>query len=391
MSEILDRIDAPGPKRMLALDGGGTLGIMEIAFLEQIEDLLRKRYGNPTLRLCDYFDLIGGTSTGAIIATALALGMSAAEVKTLYYEVGPKAFRSPLIPLPFVLPRFSSRGLERILKKVIGDAELQTDRLKTGLAIIAKRADTGSLWVLTNNPRSSHWEDGETGLETKKRGRIGNKEFLLREVVRASTAAPFYFEPQRIRIMKKGRKGLFVDGGVSPYNNPSLQLLMLAGISNYGFNWRLTKDSLLLVSIGAGWARPQIDNSWFSAKFAVNALHGMIWDSHMSAMIMLQWMSSPRLRWKINSEIGTLAGESLNEDFGPGGDLLSFQRYDVAFDRDWIRKETGEDLSDAGIERLNDFMNPRIMQDAYNLARKAAGSQVDAEDFPAIFDIEPWR
>jgi hypothetical protein len=111
----------------------------------------------------------------------------------------------------------------------------------------------------------------------------------------------------------------------------------------------------------------------------------------MSAMIMLQWMSSPRLRWKINSEIGTLAGESLNEDFGPGGDLLSFQRYDVAFDRDWIRKETGEDLSDAGIERLNDFMNPRIMQDAYNLARKAAGSQVDAEDFPAIFDIEPWR
>ena len=84
----------PGPKRILALDGGGTLGIIELAFLERIESLLRTSLGEPNadFRLCDWFDLIGGTSTGAIIATCLALGMSAAEVRNKYLELGPDRF-----------------------------------------------------------------------------------------------------------------------------------------------------------------------------------------------------------------------------------------------------------------------------------------------------------
>jgi hypothetical protein len=57
----LDRFYAPGPKRILALDGGGVRGIVSIAFLEAIETQLRSH--DPDARLCDYFDLIGGTST----------------------------------------------------------------------------------------------------------------------------------------------------------------------------------------------------------------------------------------------------------------------------------------------------------------------------------------
>jgi hypothetical protein len=122
---------------------------------------------------------------------------------------------------------------------------------------------------------------------------------------------------------------------------------------------------------------------------AVKALHGVIWDSHMSAMTLLQWMSQPRARWKINSEIDELAGESLTKAVSPGLDLLSFQRYDVAFDRNWIKDVLGEEMTDAEIARLNDFMNPHIMLDAYKLARKAAAAQVDASDFPSLFDIRP--
>ena len=65
MSSIMSRIEAPGPKRALALSGGGTLGVIEIAFLEKIEAVLRDRFRKPDLRLCEYFDLFGGTSTGA--------------------------------------------------------------------------------------------------------------------------------------------------------------------------------------------------------------------------------------------------------------------------------------------------------------------------------------
>jgi predicted acylesterase/phospholipase RssA len=70
----------PGRKRVLALDGGGVRGAISVAFLERIEELLAQSEGRD-VRLGDAFDLVGGTSTGAIIAGALALGYSTAQVK----------------------------------------------------------------------------------------------------------------------------------------------------------------------------------------------------------------------------------------------------------------------------------------------------------------------
>src|SRR5947209_6460441 len=73
----------PGPKRILALDGGGVRGAVSVAFLERLEEILEQEAGHP-VRLGDWFDLIGGTSTGAVIAGALALGYRASEVKDFY-------------------------------------------------------------------------------------------------------------------------------------------------------------------------------------------------------------------------------------------------------------------------------------------------------------------
>jgi uncharacterized protein len=72
----------PGPKRILALDGGGVRGVIAVAFLERIEAVIGKQTGGD-IRLCDWFDLIGGTSTGAIIAGALAFGKTTAELKDI--------------------------------------------------------------------------------------------------------------------------------------------------------------------------------------------------------------------------------------------------------------------------------------------------------------------
>src|SRR5687767_7008853 len=76
MSSLLQRLQTDGPKRILALDGGGIRGALTLGYLQGIEDTLRKQHDNdPAFRLSDYFDLIGGTSTGSIIASCLAIGM----------------------------------------------------------------------------------------------------------------------------------------------------------------------------------------------------------------------------------------------------------------------------------------------------------------------------
>ena len=64
---LRERFRQPGPKRILALDGGGARGLLTLGVLQKLEEELARRSGNPGLfRLAHYFDLIGGTSTGAL-------------------------------------------------------------------------------------------------------------------------------------------------------------------------------------------------------------------------------------------------------------------------------------------------------------------------------------
>ena len=80
------------PKRILSLDGGGVRGTLTLGLLKKIETLLREKYNNPILVLSEYYDLIGGTSTGAIIASGLAIGKTVDEIIALYMELGQKIF-----------------------------------------------------------------------------------------------------------------------------------------------------------------------------------------------------------------------------------------------------------------------------------------------------------
>ena len=83
--------NSTSPKRMLALDGGGIRGALSLGYLQRIEDILRKQHGNDkNFRLSDYFDLIGGTSTGSIIASCLAIGMKVQDIKNMYMDLGDK-------------------------------------------------------------------------------------------------------------------------------------------------------------------------------------------------------------------------------------------------------------------------------------------------------------
>src|SRR5258708_5600743 len=94
----------PGPKRILALDGGGVRGVISVAFLERIEAVLKKQTNDGVLS--DWFDLIGGTSTGAIIAGALAFGKTTEELKHIYHNLAPRVFKTSRFRVPFLQPKF---------------------------------------------------------------------------------------------------------------------------------------------------------------------------------------------------------------------------------------------------------------------------------------------
>jgi len=73
MTQTLEqRIKSPGPKKILSCDGGGILGLMSVEILARLEADLRAETGKPDLLLCDYFDFVCGTSTGAIIAACIS-------------------------------------------------------------------------------------------------------------------------------------------------------------------------------------------------------------------------------------------------------------------------------------------------------------------------------
>ena len=373
---------SPGPKRILSLDGGGTRGIITIAFLERIEAVLRERHGNdPAFRLSDYFDLIGGTSTGAIIAAGLALGMSASQVKQLYLDLAPIAFRRVLWRIWGWQARFAHAPLMRLLRDHLGMRPLDSPDLLTGLAVVAKRLDTGSPWLISNNPRAPYWAD------PADRSYVGNHAYDLATVVRASTAAPMYFRPERLAILAGEPHGLFVDGGVSPHNNPALMLLMLARLKAFGLCWPAGADRLLLISVGTGRFRlrlgPNSPVLYTAATLAGHALAGLIGDSQEMTMAMLQWMSEPAMPWLVNSEVGALEGDLLASER-----LMSFQRYDVELERGWLQRECGADVPDGELAIMRQMDRLGGMQRNYELATVAAGRQVRAEHLPAVFDLE---
>src|SRR5262249_6510861 len=153
----------------------------------RLEAMLREKLARPDLVLADYFDLIGGTSTGAIIAGGLALGRDAAYLRDLYHRLGPQVFPRGRgrLRLPLIQSRFDPRNLERAIVGEVGEATLGDAAWRTGFAAIAKRVDTGSCWVLSNSPRSRYWLGDADDPKV-----MPNRDYPLAKIIHASAAAP---------------------------------------------------------------------------------------------------------------------------------------------------------------------------------------------------------
>lgn len=266
-------------KRLLSIDGGGLCGLIPAEALILIEKQLNE-ITRSQLPLCDRFDLIGGTSTGAILAAGLSLGLKAEQLRDFYLNFGKGIFSKVFFPIRF-WHSYPSEPLEGHLKEVFGEnTTLGSSKLRTQILIVSKNATLGTTWFFTNNRQGKYFNT--------------NAAIPLWQVVRASSAAPTFFPPQKIKVsndLGQVHNYEFIDGGVSSYNNPSLQLFLEATDPQYNFGWPTGTDKIVLLSLGTGFNSITIEEGKASGfnllDWARYSVKGLLGDANLQQNVLM--------------------------------------------------------------------------------------------------------
>jgi len=370
MSQFLNQVNGAGPKKILSLDGGGVRGALTLGYLEKVESLLRQRFNNETLVLSDYYDLIGGTSTGAIIAACLAIGQPVKDIVALYTELGAVVFgqrRYPIIPRSWKMLRslfkssYKSEVFEALLRKTLDVGICDYEKIKCGLAIISKRADTYSLWTVANHP---------DGIYTH-----AMDDLRLWELCRASAAAPYYFSPKKLQLKtREGAKfeAAFIDGGVSLANNPAFQLFLTATIPSFGFKWQPGADNIFITSFGTGNGISRDNVETLIKSRTIN------WASKIPELFMTDALEFNEV---ILQMVGKNCGDGeiidsqyldLKEVDYSAQKLLSFIRFNVILTKDYLKTHLGIEKTDAQVASLVEMDHYENIEELLRIGRKAA-------------------
>ncbi len=316
-------------KHILTLDGGGIRGVFSLEILLRIETLLREHFKNPKLILADHFEFFAGTSTGAIIATGLSWGMSVDELLNLYVQHGTTMFQHVPWYHPvrrFLVSQYEAKPLSDMLRCLLSEdgkgevpALLDSKRLKTLLLLVMRNHTTGSAWPITNNPLAKY---NDVGLPDC------NLKVPLWKLVRASAAAPVFFDPEE--IMLGDRRHVFVDGAITPYNDPALIAALTAILPCYRLAWETGPDKIRLISVGTiRFAAPapnkNVRHMWvgYNVPRILGALmDGISFEQDYLCRCLGQCLHGEEL----DSEIGNLEAAAL-----PGRSWFSYVRYNKCY------------------------------------------------------------
>lgn len=351
----------PGPKRILALQGGGLRGVVAIAFLERIEAILSARTGRPE-HLCDWFDLIGGSSMSAIVAGMLALGYRTSDIKDVFFDLAPRVYRDPFRPIRWRHTRFDERSLTPTLRSICGDCALSSYELVTGIAITVVRADTGASNIVSNNPRGPLSDFV-----------AGNKSCRLENIIAASIGPP-NFTPRSVIFDARCD---VVDASCSPDGNPSLAILQTATSTRHGLCWSTGPDQLTIVSIGAGNSYSSLPGGTARIVSSTRSLEGLVIGlAHRAALVQMQWLGKCETPMLLNSEL-----RSPHDEEPAGGKLFRLYHYDLPLNESWIRSSLGLDISGGDVARMCRMDDSGIVQKLYAVARAAAEQHVTAGHF----------
>jgi patatin-like phospholipase/acyl hydrolase len=296
-----DRLAPGGTKRLLAMEGGGIRGLISLEIVGRLETLLRDALGaGNDFVLADYFDYIAGTSTGAIIATCLALGYSVEQVRNFYHEGAAAMFRrAPLLKQLYyrnVGTNLTAR-LQELFSADGTEFTLGDDALRTMLLVIMKNATTNSPWPISNNPAAKYNDRTQAGC---------NLDLPLWKIVRASCAAPTFFPPEDVTV--GGQRFVFLDGAVSVYNNPAFLLFIMATLPEYRLGWETGEDKLLLISVGTGaimGATPTLKASQMNLLYSAKSVPLALLDATQSEQdVLCRIFGRCRYGEPIDTEIG---------------------------------------------------------------------------------------
>ena len=381
MTKALDKKnEKQGPRKLLALDGGGIRGIMAVEILARLEDELRQALkAGDDFVLADYFDYIAGTSTGAIIATCLSLGMSAAEIRTFYVDSGPAMFEKASWYRRFKY-KFEDEKLIGKLQEVIasktGDplATLGTEALRTYLLLILRNATTDSPWPLSNNPAAKYNDRGRSDC---------NLNLPLWQLVRASTAAPTYFPPEVVQVGP--HSFIFVDGGVTMYNNPAFQLFLMATLGAYKLNWPTGEDRILLVSVGTGTAAnananlaPDELNLLYNAQSIPGAL---MFSASNEQDLLCRVFGNCKSGAMIDREVWDLTGEHGRGVVDPK--LFTYMRYNAELTKEGLAALGLPNIKPADVQQLDSIDH---IADLQAVGRAVADRDVKIADFEGFLN-----
>jgi len=319
------RIKTPGPKKILSCDGGGILGLMSVEILARLESDLRTELGKPDLLLCDYFDFVCGTSTGAIVAACISAGMSTEQIRGFYVSSGKQMFDQASL-LKRLHYSYNKDPLAKKLQAAFSDAlgadtTLGSPGLRSLLMMVMRNASTDSPWPVSNNPFATY----------NQRDRHDcNLALPLWQLVRASTAAPTFFPPEVVTL-GKGKQAytfVFVDGGVTTYNNAAFLAYQMATAAPYHLNWKTGTDQLLIVSVGTGSApaaRPDLKPGYLWLMDNARNLPGALMNAASAGWDMAcRLVGECRFGRPIDREFGDMVGAATST----GTKQFAYVRYD---------------------------------------------------------------
>lgn len=339
----VEKEQSGGPKKLLALDGGGIRGVITLEVLAAMESMLRKELGrDDSFVLADYFDYIAGTSTGAVIGAGLARGMPVGELKEMYLSMGSKMFKKAFW-LQRVRYKYRADPLNAELQRVYGkETTFGDDSLRTLLLMVLRNASTDSPWPLANNTGARYNAPNHPDC---------NLKLPLWQLVRASAAAPVYFPAEEINLGK--RKFVFVDGGVTPYNNPAFQLFLMATMKAYGLGWKTGEQEMLLVSVGTGFSPKANENLKLSGMhllYNTTSLPGAMMYGAMNQQDMLCRVFG---RCKAGHDLDREILDLKNEDGTIKQKLFTYARYNIELSRKGLDALNLPGINPAEVMRLD--------------------------------------
>src|SRR5438132_2896504 len=366
---LMAKIQAGSRKKILALDGGGIRGILTVEILARIEELLRQKSGcGQDFVLADYFDFFAGTSTGAIVAACLSWGMTVDRIRNFYLQNGTEMFDKASLLDRYYRHKFQSEKLSARLQAEFGaETTLGSDKLKTLLMMVLRNASTDSPWPVSNNPAAKYNNCTRPDC---------NLNLPLWQLVRASTAAPTYFPPEIVKVGQK--EFIFVDGGITMYNNPSFQAFLMATVEPYNLNWPSGENEMLIVSIGTG------TSPYANADLQPDEMNVLYNATSIPSALMFAALNEQDFLCRVFGRC--LAGDPLDREVGDmigkrgplQPKLFTYLRYNAELTRAGLNELDLTDVEPMHVQQLDSV---KFVGDLQRVGKRMAERKIKADHF----------